>query len=94
MEGETRKICAFARRAQEIGEVKIKHAQSAQALKGRQFTAGGERSVTPGKWVIIKNPPPVGGGRGRGFVSARIIYLLPQRIAGRTSSARSTLSPA
>ena len=34
------------------------------ALKGRQFTAGGERSVTPGKRIIIKIPLPWEGAGG------------------------------
>ena len=36
--------------------------------KGVQNTAGGERSVTPGKRVIIKNPPSLGRGKGVGTI--------------------------
>ena len=63
------------------------------ALKGRQFTAGGERSVTPGKWVIIKIPLPW-EGQGEGICDSTIIYQLPQRIAGRAELARYRLASA
>ena len=56
------------------------------ALKGRQFTAGGERSVTPGNWTIIKKSPPVGGGRGWAFVIAHIIYRCRKGLRGEPSS--------
>ena len=59
------------------------------ALRGRQFTAGGERSVTPGKRVIIKSPSR---GRGRGVgICDRTHHLSLAANAGRAELARYTL---